>query len=142
MMNSYKFSATTTGFSPVSMLDSCEQVGTLPEDLVDVSNEDYTTYTGPAPEGKTRGSNKKGQPAWGDIPSSTPEQQRSQAAYRKQNDMAEASAVITPLQDALDTGIATDDETRQLTAWKMYRALLSRINPGDAAGIKWPDKPS
>ncbi|WP_329909911.1 tail fiber assembly protein [Serratia quinivorans] len=140
-MGSYKFSATTTGFYPVSLLDSYEQAGTLPADLVDVTDKDYTTYTGQAPDGKTRGSNKKGQPAWVDIPPPTPEQQRSQAVYRKRNGMAEASAVITPLQDALDTGIATGEETRQLTAWKTYRALLSRINPEDAPEIKWPDKP-
>lgn len=140
-MGTYKFSATTKSFYPVEMLDIYEAAGTLPADLVDVTDKDYTIFTGTAPDGKTRGSNKKGQPAWVGIPSPTPEQQRSQAAYRKQNGMDEASAVITPLQDALDTGIATDDEKRQLTAWRTYRALLSRINPEDAPDIKWPDKP-
>lgn len=140
-MSNYKFSATTAGFYPVSLLDSYEQAGTLPADLVDVTDATYTEFTGQPPEDKMRGSDKKGLPAWMDIPKPTPEQARSQAMYRKKNSMAEASAIITPLQDALDTGIATEDETRRLTTWKTYRALLGRINPEDAPEIKWPNRP-
>ncbi|WP_239504283.1 tail fiber assembly protein [Serratia marcescens] len=140
-MNTYKFSATTKGFYPIELLDVYEQAGTLPADLVDVTDADYTTFTGQPPAGKMRGSNKKGQPAWVDPPPPTPEQMRNQATYHKQSSMAEATAVITPLQDAFDTGIATDEETRQLTTWKTYRALLGRINPENAPDITWPEKP-
>lgn len=67
--------------------------------------------------------------------------QVQEAAEKKTQLMSEATTAIAPLQDAVDTGIATEDETRQLTAWKTYRALLSRVNPEDAPDIKWPDKP-
>lgn len=142
MMNNYKFSATTAGFYPIDMLDSYEQAGTLPADLVDVTDEMYDEFTSQPPEGKTRGSTPEGLPAWVDIPQPTPEQLRSQAAQKKMKLMSDATAAIAPLQDAVDTGIATADETRQLTAWKTYRALLSRINPDDAPDIHWPDVPA
>ncbi|MEL5280826.1 tail fiber assembly protein [Serratia bockelmannii] len=65
-----------------------------------------------------------------------------EADDKKTQMMGDATAAIAPLQDAVDTGIATDEETRQLTAWKTYRALLSRINPDDSPNIKWPEKPN
>lgn len=65
-----------------------------------------------------------------------------EAILQKVQLMSEATIAIAPLQDAVDTGIATDEETRQLTAWKTYRALMSRINPEDASDIKWPDVPA
>ncbi len=68
--------------------------------------------------------------------------QVSDATEKKTQLMAEATAAIVPLQDAVDTSIATDDETQQLTAWKTYRALLSRITTDDAPKIKWPEKPN
>ncbi|EBV5298415.1 tail fiber assembly protein [Salmonella enterica] len=49
-----------------------------------------------------------------------------------------ASEKIAPLQDAVDLGIATDDEKAQLDEWKKYRVLLNRVyttNPD------WPDVP-
>lgn len=49
-----------------------------------------------------------------------------------------ASAAIAPLQDAVDLGIATNDELEQLTAWKKYRVLLTRV---DTAKPDWPTPP-
>ncbi|EDV0208850.1 tail fiber assembly protein, partial [Salmonella enterica subsp. enterica] len=49
-----------------------------------------------------------------------------------------ASEKIAPLQDAVDLGIATDDEKAQLDEWKKYRVLVNRVyttNPD------WPDVP-
>lgn len=65
-----------------------------------------------------------------------------QAANKKAQLISEATAVITPLQDAIDTEIATDEEKRLITLWKTYRALLSRINPEDAPDIDWPEVPA
>ncbi|WP_246585574.1 tail fiber assembly protein [Yersinia kristensenii] len=54
----------------------------------------------------------------------------------------EAAARIAPLQDAVDTQLATDDDKRQLTAWKTYRVLLSRIDTSKASEIEWPKIPN
>lgn len=65
-----------------------------------------------------------------------------EAITQKAQLMSDATAAIAPLQDAVDTDIATEEEIRLLTAWKTYRALLSRINPEDAPAITWPDVPA
>ncbi|HGJ3203845.1 TPA: tail fiber assembly protein, partial [Salmonella enterica subsp. enterica serovar Thompson] len=49
-----------------------------------------------------------------------------------------ASGKIAPLQDAVDLGIATDDEKVQLDEWKKYRVLINRV---DTSAPSWPDKP-
>ncbi|EPD0211789.1 tail fiber assembly protein [Salmonella enterica] len=50
-----------------------------------------------------------------------------------------ASGKIAPLQDAVDLGIATDDEKAQLDEWKKYRVLVSRV---DTSNPDWPQKPN
>jgi hypothetical protein len=135
-MENYKFSATTTSFYPVSLLDMYEQAGSLPSDLIDVSDEEYTTFTGIAPTGKMRGS-INGKPAWVDMPPPAPEA----VIPRQARQLDEAEAVIRVLERAVKLGMATDEEKAQLEAWERYSVLLSRINPDDAPNINWPDKP-
>lgn len=53
-----------------------------------------------------------------------------------------ATAVIAPLQDAVDTELATDEDRAALLAWKKYRVALSRIKTEDAPGITWPEIPT
>lgn len=55
--------------------------------------------------------------------------------------MGEASQKITPLQDASDLDIATDEEAAKLKAWKKYRVLLSRVDVSKAPDVDWPPKP-
>lgn len=52
-----------------------------------------------------------------------------------------ATVKIAPLQDAVDTNMAKDDEKSLLTAWKTYRVLLSRIDTAKAPDIEWPVSP-
>lgn len=49
-----------------------------------------------------------------------------------------ANNKITPLQDAVDLDMATDDEKQQLMGWKKYRVLLSRV---DCNKPVWPEQP-
>ncbi|EKK4595233.1 tail fiber assembly protein, partial [Escherichia coli] len=44
-------------------------------------------------------------------------------------------------QDAVDAGIATDEETSILTEWKKYRVLLMRVDTSTAPDIEWPTPP-
>ncbi|WP_313384275.1 tail fiber assembly protein [Pantoea sp.] len=66
----------------------------------------------------------------------------NQAEQQKANLIAEASQAISILQDAVDLEMATEEEAAQLTAWKKYRVLLSRIDTSKAPDIKLPDRPS
>lgn len=55
-----------------------------------------------------------------------------------------AADKIAPLQDAVDLGIATTEETASLTKWKTYRVLVNRVSmqSGYPASIDWPQTPS
>lgn len=69
------------------------------------------------------------------------EQLIAEAEQKKQSLLAEANNAIAPLQDAVDLGMATDEEKAQLTAWKKYRVYLNRVDTSTAPDIEWPLKP-
>ncbi|HGB3594706.1 TPA: tail fiber assembly protein, partial [Salmonella enterica subsp. enterica serovar Bovismorbificans] len=48
---------------------------------------------------------------------------------------------IRPLQDAVDLGIATDEEIQKLGAWKRYRVEINRIDTSNLLDISWPLPP-
>ncbi|KER05027.1 tail fiber assembly protein [Photorhabdus temperata] len=62
------------------------------------------------------------------------EQQR--AALRRQ-----ADEVMTVLQYAVETEMASEAEKALLLGWKKYLVLLSRIDISSAPDINWPEKP-
>ncbi|MTC46781.1 tail fiber assembly protein [Providencia sp. wls1922] len=62
----------------------------------------------------------------------------SENKTKKQTLLREISDAITPLQDAVDLGIATDKEREQLIAWKEYRVQVNRV---DVEGsVDWSEK--
>ncbi|HAT1685438.1 TPA: tail fiber assembly protein [Klebsiella oxytoca] len=63
------------------------------------------------------------------------------AELRRTTLLSAAGTAISPLQDAVDLGMATDAETRRLTEWKKYRVLLMRIDTSKAPDIEWPVPP-
>ena len=63
------------------------------------------------------------------------------AEEKKTQLLNDATVKIAPLQDAVDTELATNDDKEQLTAWKTYRVLLSRIDTSKAPDIEWPVSP-
>lgn len=67
----------------------------------------------------------------------TREEQIAAAERTKQRLLAEASAVISPLQDVADVGEATDEDAAKLLAWKKYRLSVSRVDTGNPV---WPDR--
>nr|ELR5228490.1 tail fiber assembly protein [Providencia rettgeri] len=69
------------------------------------------------------------------------EQLIAEAEQQKQLLLAEANNAIAPLQDAVDLGMATDDEKALLTTWKRYRVLLNRVDTSTAPDVEWPEKP-
>lgn len=60
---------------------------------------------------------------------------------KKQSLMASASSAIAPLQDAVDIGIATDDEKTTLDKWKNYRVVLNRLSVTSSNDVDWPTIP-
>ncbi|WP_341802494.1 tail fiber assembly protein [Pantoea brenneri] len=64
----------------------------------------------------------------------------AQAEQQKSSFLSEASQKISILQDAVDLDMATEEERVELTTWKKYRVLLSRVDTSNAPEIDWPDK--
>lgn len=63
-----------------------------------------------------------------------------EAAIQKKNTQRNAAdSEIAWLQDAVDAGIATDEETEALKSWKAYRVQLMRVDTSKAPDISWPE---
>lgn len=83
------------------------------------------------------------------APTAPPEPERTDdelkaLALSQQSELLRVAAErIAPLQDAADLETITDDEAKQLKAWKTYRVALNRIQTqsGFPKTIKWPTAP-
>lgn len=133
----YKFINKT--FYAYSMIDDYRGAGSWPEGGVDVSDEVFAEFM-EGREGKKISTDSEGRPCWVDDESIS-EMNKSVNSNQLENLMSMASSKISPLQDAVDIGIATDEENASLLAWKKYRVALMRTDIS-AGEILWPDFPS
>ncbi|EHZ8347238.1 tail fiber assembly protein [Escherichia coli] len=125
-------------FYPEALKDVYISAGSWPENGADVDDETMAIYTGVAPEGKTLGADKNGNPAWIDIQPLSAEQQIIQAEQKRTVLRSMADKEIVWRQDAFDAEIATAEETAALSEWKKYRVLLMRV---DTSNPVWPTPP-
>ena len=65
----------------------------------------------------------------------------NQASIKKNQLLAEAASQLSYLQDAVDSQIASEQETQLLVEWKKYRVLVNRIDIELAPNIEWPNQP-
>lgn len=137
----YYFSAKTNSFYLLSLKVSYEESGTWPEDGIAVSNDVFAEFTANPPEGKVRGQ-KKGMPAWVAAPDKTKEQYVAEATQMKTSLAQLAANKKSPLQDAVDLDMATEQEKALLVAWKTYSVLINRVDVSTAPDITWPEEPS
>lgn len=137
-METYSYSAERNAFYANSLKVSYSD---WPEDAVKVSAETFNEYSRVPPEGKNRVAGPDGLPAWADIPPPTAQEATEQAQSQARALMQIADGRIRPLNDAQELGIATDEETAQLKAWKTYRVMLNRVDTSAAPDISWPAKP-
>lgn len=120
------------------LYDDYVKAGTWPKDGMAISDEDAEKFNGGnKPDGKMLGL-VDGALSWVDEPPPSPEQKIADAQNMKATLRAKADAEISWRQDAVDAGIATDEETSILTQWKKYRVLLMRV---DTSNPEWPDMP-
>lgn len=72
-------------------------------------------------------------------------QQQDAAINAARDELAQRQRVatdkITMLDDAVSLGMATEDESAALLAWKAYRVQLSRVDLETAPEIEWPLAP-
>ncbi|EAZ4787046.1 tail fiber assembly protein [Salmonella enterica] len=109
-------------------------------------NQVYISAPGPLPENVTSVSPGGEYRKWDSKAKVWVNDEAAEAAARlreaegtKSRLLQMASGKIAPLQDAVDLGIATDEEKSQLAEWKKYRVLVNRV---DTASPTWPEIPS
>ena len=66
----------------------------------------------------------------------------NQASVKKNQLITDATAQISYLQDAVESEIASEQETQLLAEWKKYRVLVNRIDIEQAPNIDWPNNPN
>ncbi|WP_407907423.1 tail fiber assembly protein [Escherichia coli] len=72
----------------------------------------------------------------------TADEQQQQAESQKTELLSAATVAIAPLQDAVDEGMATAEETAALSEWKKYRVKVRRVDTSTAPDIEWPTPPA
>lgn len=68
----------------------------------------------------------------------TQDEQQELAEQKRRALKSVADTEISWRQDAVDAGIATEEETAALTEWKKYRVMLMRVDPEKP---DWPTPP-
>ncbi|EAA0893017.1 tail fiber assembly protein [Salmonella enterica subsp. enterica serovar Senftenberg] len=136
--------------SYIAVFDSETQTWSLHEDhrgetVYDTTtgNQVYISDLGPLPENVTSVSpdgeyQKWDGKAWVKDEAAETAARLREAEGTKSRLLQMASGKIAPLQDAVDLGIATDEEKSQLAEWKKYRVLVNRV---DTSNPDWPDVP-
>lgn len=66
-MGNIFYSATENAFYDKSMIDAYMRAGSWPDDAVNIEDDVYFEFCNKPPEGKIRGSDSNGNPAWIDI---------------------------------------------------------------------------
>lgn len=112
------YSAKNNGFYPYSLIEEYTKAGNMPGDLVEITEHWYVYLLDGQSRGKIISPNEYGSPVLSDPPEPTKDELISAAEAQKQRLMADATAAVAPLQDAVDLGIATETEIAGLQEWK------------------------
>ena len=127
------YSAKDNGFYPDDI-----EFNNLPDDLIEISVDYWQELLNGQNGKKEISSDKNGYPVLVDVAPATAEQLKVIASREKERLMALATVAIAPLQDAVELGIATEEEAAALTEWKKYRVMLMRV---DTSKPVWPTPP-
>ncbi|EHY2522419.1 TPA: tail fiber assembly protein [Escherichia coli] len=138
-MSNFYYSASENLILWESLKEEYINASAWPDDVVLLTDEIAAEFTGDVPEGKVRVAGDDGFPAWADVPPPTQEEITDANAAKKSALRVTANREIEWRQDAVDAGIATDDETAALAEWKKYRVLLMRVDTTDP---DWPTPPA
>ncbi|CFB67485.1 tail fiber assembly protein [Yersinia enterocolitica] len=133
-----KFSASVKTFYAQNMIDDGSYDIGLPVDLIDVTDEELSTYWKQSPPLRKMLGAIGGRPAWVDLPPPTHEELIANADAKKIQLKAVADSEIEWRQDAVNDGSASDKEITALASWRKYRVALMRIDTSKASDIDWP----
>lgn len=136
----YIYSAKKNLFFPNQFKEEYESNGDWPDDAVPIDDKvfyEFTSYR----DGKRRVAGEDGMPAWEENPALNHEQLVALSEQQKSMLRKEADAEIAWRQDAVDSGVATEDEEASLAEWRKYRILLMRVDTEKAPDVEFPPTP-
>lgn len=131
------YSANTNGFYFEEDKAACIAGAGWPDDAAEISQRWYEILLAGQSKGSEITANEYGQPV---LTAPVINYVGDAEAERSQR-IAEAAEAIAPLQDAVELGIATAEETENLSRWKLYRVMLNRLDVSTAPDVEWPEKP-
>lgn len=126
---------------PARLMASYKNAGTIPADLVEISDEAFQEFfiTIP-PAGKCRAASAQGLPSWADVAQPTKESLIMAAEQERQNRIDTALNSIAVVQLKLQAGRKlTSDETTRLNAVLDYIDALSVSDTSAAPDVDWPE---
>lgn len=110
-----------------------------PEDLIEVSPEEFSLFMDAPNNGKMVVPGKDGYPSLVMMPGQSPdEQSMANNSAERDSRLSLAAIRIAPLQDAVDLGKASKQDSDLLLAWKTYRVDVNRT---DLKNPIWPTLP-
>ena len=138
----YLFSPSTLGFYPIEMKAEYLNKGSLPSDVIEVSDSVRNEYNFAPPEGKQLSSSKN-MPVWVDIPPPTQDELIAEAEREKQQRIVAANNFMNskqwPGKAALNR--LKGDELAQYNLWLDYLDTLEAVDTASAPDINWPMPP-
>ncbi|HEP0018352.1 TPA: tail fiber assembly protein [Klebsiella aerogenes] len=124
---------------PVGLYDDENNI--IPADAINISEEQYQLLLEGQRNGKFIQADSSGSPELVDEFPLAHTELVAIVKVQRSEFLATANTEIAWRQDALDAGIATEDETATLAAWRKYRVLLMRVDVSMAPEINWPEPP-
>lgn len=112
--------------------------GKIPGSVVHISDDEGQRILDSQINGRIQ-PDDNGFPVLAPYPQLTKDEQQERAEQKRQTLKSVADTEISWRQDAVDAGIATEEETAALSEWKKYRVLLMRVDTSKAPDIKWPE---
>lgn len=137
----YLFSPSTLGFYPIEMKAEYLNKGSLPSDVIEVSDSVRNEYNFAPPEGKQLSSSQN-MPVWIDLPPATREELIAAAEQERQKLLAHADAVMLDWRTELMLGEISDANRGKLSAWLAYKNEVKTWDiKTDPENVNWPVPP-
>ncbi|EFG2177739.1 tail fiber assembly protein [Escherichia coli] len=123
----YLFSPSTLGFYPIEMKEEYLTNGSLPSDVIEVSDSVRNEYNFAPPEGKQLSSSQN-MPVWIDIPPPTREEPIAAAEQVRQQLLAHADATMLDWRTELMLGEISDANRAKLSASLAYKNEVKSVD--------------
>ncbi|ENQ6808828.1 tail fiber assembly protein [Escherichia coli] len=144
MKSTIFFSPSINGFYDSRLLDEYKASNTLPDDAIEMTSDEVSTYYMVTPPSGKRLGVVNNRPAWVDIPPPTQEELVAVADVEKQKRIHSANDYMNNKQwpGKAAIGRLKGDELAQYNLWLDYLDALELVDTSSAPDIEWPTPPA